>query len=169
MFKRDFKLCWYPCSMCVHSYLQKYLKTSEFAKLKRFSLVLWMQLLLFITHLPLMSSTNHKKQDWTTVAAFCFVLRLAEMELIFLTVALTVLSFALVSRKVLIHQCFGYIWIALAQSQGCLSRLPPPLPTRGWPRSWMGVTQKMSSQINQEIFHTSATEPKRWKRKAAMH
>lgn len=36
MLKRNFKLCWYPCSMRVHSYPQKYLETSEFAKSRRF-------------------------------------------------------------------------------------------------------------------------------------
>lgn len=143
--------------MCVHSYLQKYLKTSELAKSRRFLLVWWMQLLLFITYLPLMSNTNHKKQDWTRVAAFCAVLSLAEMELIFPTAA-TVLTFALVARKVLIaHQRFGYwhIWlIALAQPQCCLSRFPPTATKR------LGKIlggehkkcQKMSSQINQRYI-----------------
>lgn len=115
-----------------------------------------------------MSNTNHKKQDWTTVAAFCSVLGLAERELIFSTAALTVLSFALVARKVqLTHHCFGYIWIAVAQPQCCLPRFPPTT-TKGLSKI-LWEDKKCHPKLTKEIFHTSVIEPKKWERKGSIH
>lgn len=76
----------------------------------------------------------------------------------------TVLSFALVARKVLLtHHCFGYIWIAMAQPQCYLSRFPPTT-TKGLSKI-LWEDKKHHPKLTKEILHISVIEPKKWERK----